>query len=46
MGWANFVLTGKEYIAKGEYESHDCQNENTITIYHSMPYGHTREGEN
>ena len=46
MGRANLVLIGKEYIAKGDNESHDCQNENTISIYHSMPHGDTREGEN
>ena len=36
MDRADFVLIRAEFVAKGDYESHDCHNENTITMYHSM----------
>ena len=42
MGWANFVSIRADYIAKGDYESHDRQNESTITMDHSKPVGHSR----
>ena len=39
MGPASFVLIRTKFIAKGNYESHGCQNETTITMYHSMSLG-------